>query len=326
MAEQRKPSGLAGCFRWGCLGCLGLVVLLMLLGGVVLGIGFLLGPPDEKLVRPVLTRELPAAEPGDASTDRGESVEIGELPPPADLPGRVVLDLSEGSFRIMPAPPGEPLKVEGRYDSGVYELEESLERPEGEGWIYSVRFERRVSWMRVLFSEKEQENRVDISLPRGVPIVLEGVIGVGESVLELGGLSIRKLDLDLGTGSHQIRFSEPAPLPMERFALKSGIGELLVHDLGNASPRGVKISHRIGEVNIGLKGAWLNDAEIGVSCGIGECIVLVPDDVGLEVGSATIGLGEVSGGGREGSRPAGPGEPTLRLDLSGKIGEVRVTR
>jgi hypothetical protein len=301
-----------------------LLFLLLLVGGVILGIGWMLGPPEEKLERPVLTRELPVPVEGDASTDRAERVEIGDLDVSDTGPGRVVLDLSEGSFRIKPAPPGEPLKVEGRYDSGVYELEESLEQPDGESWIYRVRFERRVTWMRVLFSDAEQENRLTISLPRDVPIVLEGVIGVGESVLELGGLTIGDVDLILGTGSHQLRFSEPTAVPMRGFLIDGGIGELKVSDLGNASPGKVEISHRIGEVNIDLDGAWLNDAGVEVRCGIGECAIRVPDDVGVEVGKATIGLGEVSGGGVGGARPAGPGEPTLKLELSGKIGEVRV--
>jgi hypothetical protein len=78
-------------------------------------------------------------------------------------------------------------------------------------------------------------------------------------------------------------------------------------------------------VDIDLKGAWLRDAEVSVRCGIGLCLVRVPQDVGLEVLSTDITLGEVTGAGLGGQQPPEKGKPVLRLDLSGKIGEVMVS-
>jgi hypothetical protein len=311
MPEGKKSGRKGGCFKYGCLACVGLLVLLLITAGTIMAIGLMLGAPEEKLESPQLSRELPAAL-------------TAQLP--AARVGRIILDLSEGSFRIIPVAPGEPIKVDGRYDSGVYELAESFEQQEGESWVYRVSFDRRVSWVRAIFKEMEQDNRINISIPRGTPIILEGTIGVGESILELGGLAVRKLDLNLGTGSHEVSFSEPSPLPMESFDLAGGIGELRVSLLGNASPERVKVSHRIGEVNIDLRGAWVRDADAAVRCGIGECAVRVPEDIGVEVISANVTLGETSGAVLNSLESQQQGKPTLRLDLSGRIGEVRVTQ
>ena len=44
-----------------------------------------------------------------------------------------------------------------------------------------------------------------------------------------------------------------------------------VEGLGNASPSTVWVAQSIGETRLDLSGAWRNDAEIDLRCGVGEC-------------------------------------------------------
>jgi len=180
--------------------------------------------------------------------------------------------------------------------------------------------------IRALFGEAEQDNRINIAIPSGTPFALEGRVGIGESIIELGGLAVQSVDLDLGTGAHALEFDEPTQAPMQSFALAGAIGELRVSGLGNASPQLVSIRHRIGEVNIDLRGEWQSDADVAIRCGIGECAVRVPADVAVEGLSTDVGVGEVDMSGLDRLPPPGPGVPTLRLELSGKIGEVRISQ
>jgi hypothetical protein len=301
------------CFKYGCFGCIALVVLLLVAGGAIVAIGLMWGPPEEQLEQPRLSRELP----GSSFTDGPEeTAPTGELVPPDRAAGRIVLDLNEGSFRIVPAPPGEPITVDGRYDAGI----------DDGSWAYHVRFDRSVNWIRALFGEGEQDNRINMAIPTGTRFALEGRVGVGESIIELGGLAVQSVDLELGTGSHTLKFDEPTTAPIDSFDLAGSIGELRVSELGNASPQRVSIRHRIGEVNIGLRGEWQRDADVAIRCGIGECAVRVPPDVAVEGLSTDVGVGEVSMSGLDRLPPPGAGVPTLRLELSGKIGEVRISQ
>jgi hypothetical protein len=320
--DESKGRG-RSCFKYGCFGCIAVVILLLVAGGAIVAVGLMWGPPEEQVERPRLSRELP----GSSFTDGpAATAPTGELVPLDRAAGRIVLDLNEGSFRIIPAPPGGTIVVDGRYDAGMYELSESLERHDDGSWIYSVRFDRSVNWVRALFGEGEQDNRIKIAIPAGTPFALEGTVGIGESIIELGGLSVQSVDLDLGTGSHTLKFDEPTPAPIESFDLAAAIGELRVSGLGNASPQRVSVRHRIGEVNIGLRGGWQRDADVAIRCGIGECAVRVPSDVAVELLSTGVTVGDFHTSGLERLPQPGAGVPTLRLDLSGKIGEVRVTQ
>ncbi len=322
-----------GCFKWGCLGCLGLggAALLFLLAMVaVRSAASGSGEPE----RFVVERELPAARVTRSSLEaEGLDAQAHELPldvalvPGTFSPegvGRLVLDLSFGEFLLTAGEPGEPVKIEATYDPDDFELVEGFET-EGDGWRYDVRFDSRRSMvgMALRGTTDNVDNRVEIRIPRGQPILIEGVLGVGESTLDLGGLWIRAVDLELGTGEYEITFYEPGPAPMESFRVAAGIGELRVEELGNASPAEIDVEQRIGSLQLELDGRWQNDATAKVRCGIGECNVALPDGVRVVIGRTSMGLGERSVRlPDEADLPEGA--PTLELSVRGSIGELRV--
>ncbi len=307
-----------GCFKVGCLGCLGTgaVVVLVVLG--LLGIGLLTGSGDERfeLIEQAHALPLPPA-----TAERREAPQAH-----AQEPGRIVLDVTRGSFSIRPGPAGEPLRLEGEYDAGKFELEEVFEAYGESGWIYRVHFDQHGFGIRPFIMRDGKKNRLTLIVPRDTPLIIEGYVGIGESELELGGLWIAEIDLEFGIGDHGLSFAEPLPLPMKRLRLDTSIGVIEVNSLGNASPRLVEIRHSVGETAIDLHGAWKQDAEIHIWCGIGECDVRVPDDVNVDLRRASVLIGE-SGSSLGRNRPQlDPAAPTLELSVSANIGEVKVRR
>ena len=154
-----------------------------------------------------------------------------------------------------------------------------------------MQFDRKVSWIRQLLQKDPGDNRIRITIPPDVPIALEGSVGLGESELELGGLALTQVDLDMGFGDHYIGFDEPTPFPMQSFRVAASVGEMRIDRLGNASPGSVWVSHRIGELVLDLRGEWRGDSEISARCGIGECAVNLPRDVVVEMDEVSIGVG-----------------------------------
>ncbi|MFQ5669676.1 MAG: hypothetical protein ACE5HD_04040 [Acidobacteriota bacterium] len=306
-----------GCLKTGCLGCLGVVAVVAVGLLAMLLLALVQGVPETDRESRRLSQAIPAPVPDMGGTIPGTGA--------GPLPGRVILDVSMARFEIVPGPPGQPIHAEANYDSGSFHLEEAYE-PGGEmGWTYRLTFARKVGWMRFLLGGADPENRVRLVLPRGVPISLSGRVGLGESHLELGGLWLSGLALDTGIGEHRISFREPLARPLEEMDLNGAIGELAVRGLGNASPRRLTLRHSVGEASFDLRGPWRRDAEIEVSCGIGECRVRLPDEsIDAEVRQIGWTLGEADLHHVARRRPAPEGAPHLTVRVSATMGELTV--
>lgn len=336
MTQSKKSPG---CLKGGCIGCLALmaagVVLFLALGAIQLR-----NEAREPVIEQVDRRQTLPGEPfvyeaeplvGGGMVEDSTTFELSELPRVLPLPetlaaadvapGRVMLDLSAGEFFVRPGEPGEPLRVEASFDSASFELEEELTDNGAEGWSYRVKFGARGGFFGLLRG-KEVDNRVTVVIPRGRPITLVGEIGLGESEIDLGGLWLREVDLDLGAGEHLVEFSEPTLEPVPSIRLEGWAGELGIRSLGNASPTTTRIEHSFGETRVDLRGAWRNDGEVEVNFGFGECRLRQPDNAHLTLGKISMTAGERRISIDDLELPEGA--PTVRISASGKAGEIRV--
>jgi len=245
-------------------------------------------------------------------------------PDQSQAPGTIELDISLAQLTVEVGPAGQPVQVQADYDSASCELEESFELAEDGQWVYRVEFGPRRGLFNMLARDKISGNRVTLIIPKGYRTALNGDIGTGEARLELGGLDLSELDLEMGPGSHEISFAEPTPSPLTRFVIDSSIGELDVQGLGNASPAQVRIDHTIGDMNVDLSGGWRTDSEIGIDFSIGSCNVNAGSDAQLDVEKASVTLGESYRGRRSREQVQEQGKPQLTLRVSGFIGEIRL--
>lgn len=333
-------SSRLGCFRYGCIGCLSLLAILVILVFVAGALRMLEPETEPTPESRSFERPLPEAPPLVGAPDgaTGTAVDRPEIADGVLLPaaaekrpptGTLVLDLSLGDFRIVPGPADQPLTVRADYDTSQFELTEAYdELPDG-GWTWTVSFGSRRGFLGMLLGGGVEagQNEIEIVVPRGRPIAVVGEIGIGESEIDLGGLWLERVDLELGTGEHFLEFREPLPFPTEEIELRAGIGSVEVRDLGEASPRRFYLENEIGELVVDLAGHWRRDAEIVVEAGIGEARVDLPRDVRIELARSSVGLGETSiDRDRIAERNAElPDDaPTLVLEVSGGLGEIRI--
>ncbi len=328
-----------GCLKYGCVGCLSVIALCV--GGIFLisAIHLTTDPEDPRPEQRQVERPLPVATPEKATepvrspaTDRPQFGEVLPLPELEEFPhsgeappaGRVVLDLEMGDFIIRPGPADQPIRIDADYDAGSFELTEELTPGDDGDWTYEVSFGSKRGMLGLILGggRHDIDNRIEITIPRGVPIDLVGKVGKGEFEADLGGLWVRRVDFELGMGDHFVEFREPLPYPMESFRTESSMGNVEVRSLGDASPGTVEVDHSMGALFVDLKGAWQDDVEVDVDFSMGECRVWLPEDVRVEVERSSVSLGESSF-----DRPrSDPPEdaPTLTLRLSGSMGEVEV--
>ena len=305
-----------GCFKRGFIGCFSVLGVCLVLVTVWALITVARGKQEVVRESDLLTHDIPQGNWIVPDTSEPPIVDAGQM-------GRVILDISLANFTIIPTSPGTPVRLDAHYNSGSYKLKETFASSGELGWTYRLTFGKRSMFQ---FFHIDPDNRLELYLPEGTPIVLEGQLGVGKSQLELGGLWIESVDLEIGIGDHSIDFDKPLAVPMTRFEIDGSIGELRIRLLGNASPAHVRIDHSIGALYVDLRGAWQNDSDVFVDSSIGKCHVDLPaEGIGLELVGASITFGEsdTRGARRRGEVPVGA--PVVRLRVSHSLGELRLT-
>jgi len=242
-------------------------------------------------------------------------------------PGTIELDTRMTTVDIVPGPPGSALSLEASWDAERYHLEEAL-TPSGDSWRYSVRFHGRPLRYFAFNWDDNLEvggGRLKITVPRDREAELEGKIGLGDSHLELGGLSLTTLDLHLGAGDHEKAFGEPTTQPLSLLRVDGTMGEITIDHAGNASPHRLSVEHGMGDLVLDLTGQWRNDGDVRLHLGMGDSEVHLPraEEAGAIVERAHVGLGD----GQIHDRPLAelpPGVPRVRIRATSGMGDLRI--
>jgi hypothetical protein len=327
---MKKLSGWQKAGVFAGIGCFSIVAVIVL--GVVIA---------------VFWARATLAEHGDPNPTRNErTIALGEpvveAPDRAGTPGaaakgaatggeplRLTLDLEEGIFIIRPGPPAAQVKVEGTYAEGLFELTESHAAAQGRT---TIRFRSKApAWARMLGGMESGgpggRPTVTVLIPAGVPIDLSLRVSLGESRIDLGGLTLRELGLDLSMGNHEVDFREPVVDVLRRVRLEARMGNISVDNLGNARAQTIDTSGSMGNLTVDLAGAWQPGAgaDLSFTHSMGELTLNVPRQVRLET-NVSSSMGQVNKDPAGAAEAAAPDAPVVRLRMSTSMGEGRVIR
>jgi len=122
-----------------------------------------------------------------------------------------------------------------------------------------------------------------------------------------------------------LAFNDEKPLDLE---VKCGAGESHL-DLGDLSLRRVDVQMGVGELHLDLRGMPKHDYSVFIRGGVGEASVYLPSGVGIDAeakggigGIQTTGLEKRDG--RYVNAALGHAKTTVRLDIRGGIGSIRL--
>ena len=250
-----------------------------------------------------------------------------------DRPLRVEIELEEGEFEVRAGPPGTGVRVDGTYAKAYYELTEEhtpAGAPEGPATVIRLRpahsfFVRLIG--SALGGHNGAHNALTVTIPKGVPIALTLALRAGESRTDLGGLTLTDLDAELAMGEHHLDFSEPLAGRPHSVRVEGGMGEVRLEHLGNAGPRELEVSGRMGSMTVDLRGDWPGDAvaDLTIDNSMGELWLGVPDTVRIASDSNVSNILGATGGIPAVNEKSGD-TPLLRLHLTNSMGETRVRR
>jgi hypothetical protein len=192
----------------------------------------------------------------------------------------VKLEFAAGELRLMPAAPGTLYRMESRYDSERYaprsefhapsrELELGL-KSEGKGGI-------RVT------NSKQLDQQATVWLSPEVELGLALSLGASESRIDLGGLRLRDLRLEVGGSRTRLSFSRPGVGSCREAVVEVGAGELEVDRFANSGCSKLRLNGGVGVVVLDMGGQPEGDVSAEVTMTMGRLTLKLPKDAGVRM-------------------------------------------
>jgi hypothetical protein len=129
----------------------------------------------------------------------------------------------------------------------------------------------------------QKNNKLSLIVNDAIPLDLKVNTGVGDSRLNLSGMTIARLDLHSGVGGARMSAYEPNPAECQSIRIKSGVGGTEAIGLGNLNFRDLEFEGGVGGADLDFTGQWKQDADVRVQVGVGGVTVKMPRDIGVRV-------------------------------------------
>ena len=129
------------------------------------------------------------------------------------------------------------------------------------------------------------ENRWDIVLSNKYESSLNLDIGACEAKIDLGGIPLKKLSINLGAASGQFDFSKPNSIRLEEFKMDAGVSSLNMASIGNANFSRFIFNGGLGSYELDFRGKYKGESEIFIEIGLGSAEIILPADVPVRIES-----------------------------------------
>ncbi len=178
-------------------------------------------------------------------------------------------------------------------------------------------------------SNSGRDNELTLHLTDKVPLELNVTAGVSESRLEVTGLKIRRMRLRGGVGKTEVTIDKPSGQVMNSLDVESGVGELIIHGLGNAQVEQMDLKGGVGHTELDFTGdLGTSQTEARIKVGVGAVRMRIPRDADVEIEAQGSFLSNISAPSFERNGHTythrGDGRTRLRIRVESGVGGVEV--
>jgi hypothetical protein len=132
---------------------------------------------------------------------------------------------------------------------------------------------------------KDIDNDWDVNFSTRTPMELHMEMGACKADVDLGGVPIRELSIDIGAASGVLDFSSPNPERMKEFEIEAGASSLDLINVGNANFEFFKFSGGAGSFDLDLRGKYTGESEIEIEVGLGKADITLPKGLPVRIES-----------------------------------------
>ncbi len=108
------------------------------------------------------------------------------------------------------------------------------------------------------------------------PLELKIDSGAYAGQFELGGLSIRRLEINDGAAEVQVSFSQPNPVEMEMFKYSTGASNIRLSGLANSNTSQLIFRSGAGAYTLDFSGQLNRDMNVTIESGVSSVTIIMP--------------------------------------------------
>ncbi len=128
-----------------------------------------------------------------------------------------------------------------------------------------------------------EDNIWDITLSTRYEASIEIDIGACDASIDLGGVPLKEVTLDIGAASGVMEFSAPNPIRLEEIDIDAGASSLEIHNLGNANFDYFNFDGGAGSFDLDLTGKYEGESMVSIDIGLGSADITLPEDVPFRI-------------------------------------------
>jgi hypothetical protein len=174
-----------------------------------------------------------------------------------------------------------------------------------------------------------KDNDLTLRLTDSVPVDFNLTTGVSESRLEMTGIKVRRMRLRGGVGKTEVTFDKPSGQVMNSLDVESGVGELLIHGLGNGQVEQFDLKGGVGHTEIDFTGdLGTTRTEARIKVGVGAVKLTIPREADVEIEAEGSFLSNISAPSFERNGRSythqGTGGPKIHIQVESGVGSVEI--
>lgn len=187
------------------------------------------------------------------------------------------LKLMVGACRLFVKPGNQDQWVTGTYDDPTGTLPCRVNR-EGETVVISQEF----SPLDLMYRFDEPPT-FRLVLGKGTPFALTVGTGASEVNLDLGGLSLTRVEVKHGAGKVEVDFSAPNPVPMSLLEVSSGAGATEFYNLANANCSEMRVEGGAAGYVMDFGGTLRRDFHMKIQAALAAIDISIPESISARV-------------------------------------------
>ena len=188
-------------------------------------------------------------------------------------------EFGAGSLKIVPEDMAEAARLTVTYDPRRFDYDVDYSTRGDRGRLDLESHLRR----HRNYDDDDSKNDWELALSTRYPTRIDLEVGAAEAEIDLGGLKLSELSLQMGAAKGTIDFSKPNPERIRELKMEIGASSLDVLNIGNANFDYLEFSSGAASTTLDFRGDFHGDADVSLDIGIGSADIILPKGLAVRV-------------------------------------------